>query len=227
MYWQEEQADTPAPGEDIVDLSFRIECRTLPLDHASALSRALLRELPWLAEEPAFALHLVHVSEAGNGWQRPAGTDAVIHLSKRARLGLRLPRQRAADARALEGRTLDIDGHPMNIGRAQVKELTPLPTLQARYVVCNPDDDEETFVEEIAGELRARGIRVRKLLCGRTHLFRRPEGDLHLRSVMLADLSKEHSLMLQRAGIGKFQALGCGVFIPHKGIDAVAKPKTG
>jgi hypothetical protein len=62
---------------------------------------------------------------------------------------------------------------------------------------------------------------VRKLLCGRAHAIRHPGRDLYTRSVMLADLETEEAVLLQQQGIGQHKKIGCGLFIPHKGIKAV------
>jgi hypothetical protein len=40
---------------------------------------------------------------------------------------------------------------------------------------------------------------------------------------MLADLTAEESVRLQEQGLGPLRQMGCGIFIPHKGIDAVKK----
>ena len=72
-----------------------------------------------------------------------------------------------------------------------------------------------------ADQLRELGIRVRKLLCGRAHAIRHPDGRLYTRSLMLADLEAEEAVLLQQQGIGRHKKLGCGLFIPHKGIKAV------
>ena len=92
--------------EDVVDAAFAIECRSLPVDHAYALSQALLAALPWFADEPQAGLHTVHGAASGAGWQRPEGEDAVLQLSHRTRLVLRLPGSRLQDAAALSGQTL-------------------------------------------------------------------------------------------------------------------------
>ena len=44
---------------------------------------------------------------------------------------------------------------------------------------------------------------------------------LYTRSLMIADLSKEESLKLQEEGVGDKKLYGCGIFLPHKSIDAV------
>ena len=38
---------------------------------------------------------------------------------------------------------------------------------------------------------------------------------------MLADLDVEEAVILQQRGIGRHKKMGCGLFIPHKGIKAV------
>jgi CRISPR-associated protein Cas6 len=227
MFWEEKKDDaTPYQvPDDVVDLVFRISCRHLPLDHAYALSQALRTRLPWLDDEEQAGIHLIHGAESGNGWQRPEDTDnQLLHLSRRARMALRLPKHRIDAARELSGRTLDIDGHALDVGDAKVKLFSTLATQFARYVVV-PDaiahEDEQRFMEYAAAQLRELGIGVRKLLCGRAHAIRHPNGDLYTRSVMLADLEAEEAVLLQQQGLGKHKKLGCGLFLPHKGIKAV------
>ena len=65
------------------------------------------------------------------------------------------------------------------------------------------------------------GIGVRKAMCGKTHRFRTPQGDVFTRSLMVADLSPEDSLTLQQRGVGEGRRMGCGLFVPQKGIKAV------
>ena len=210
MFWQEErEEDKPYQvPDDILDINYRITARTLPLDHAHALSSALLEALPWLAEEDAAGIHLIHGAESGNGWHRPEDvTNALLHLSKRARMTLRIPKQRRQDAEAL--------------GESSEKKLTVLPTLFCRYVKTEPGLSEERFLEWAAGEIRALDIPVRKLMAGRSHAFRTPAGTLHTRSLMIADLEPEQAVRLQEQGIGEGRKIGCGLFIPHKGINAV------
>ncbi|WJW74339.1 type I-MYXAN CRISPR-associated protein Cas6/Cmx6 [Thiohalobacter sp. IOR34] len=225
MFWQEDiEDDTPYQvPDDIVDLSFRIDCRTLPLDHAHALSSALLAALPWLEEEPDAGVHLIHGAESGNGWFRPEDVEhELLHLPRRrARMTLRLPKSRLEDARRLEGMTLDIAGHPLGVGSATVRLLSTLSPLFSRYVVTDPEQSEEDFLYGVVEALRALDIPVRKLMAGRSHAFRTPEGVLHTRSVMIADLEPERAVRLQQKGVGPGRKLGCGLFIPHKGISSV------
>ncbi|MBZ0071064.1 MAG: type I-MYXAN CRISPR-associated protein Cas6/Cmx6 [Gammaproteobacteria bacterium] len=224
MFWQEEKETIPAfvVPDDIVDLSFALGCKCLPMDHAYALSEALQRALPWLAEEADVGLHLIHGAESGNGWYRPEETeDAIIYLSRRTRMSLRLSKERIDAAAALQGTVLDIAGHPLEIGAPTVRKLCSLPTLFARHVIADADLSEPAFLEQAAAELRNLDIRVTKLMCGMSHTLRGPDGVTHTRSVMVADLDPEQSVRLQQSGIGPGRKIGCGLFIPHKGIKPV------
>jgi len=223
MYWQnkDDQREFRVP-DDIQDVAFRIRCPSLPLEHAHALSSALHEALPWLAGEERAGIHLIHGAESGNGWVRPEDPETeLLHLPRRARMTLRLPKERIGDAQALIGKVLDIGGFPLEVGEATVKPLSPVSTVFARYVVDRNEAGEEAFVEAVAGEVRDMGIAVRKLMCGRVHRLRTPRGEILTRSVMLADLDKEEAIRLQQRGVGPERKLGCGLFLPHKGIAPV------
>ncbi len=227
MFW-EDKKDENGPftvPDDVVDMVYNISCRSVPLEHAYSFSSAVRDALGWIDQEPQAGIHLIHGAESGNGWIRPdQGADEVLHLSRRSRIMLRVPRHRIEDAHALTGRTLDIDGHTLEVGAARVKLFATLSTQFARYVVVPEgieQDDEDAFMAYGAEQLRAIGISVRKLLCGRTHVIRHPDGDLFTRSMMLADLEVEEAVLLQQQGIGDYKKIGCGLFIPHKGIKAV------
>ena len=161
----------------------------------------------------------------GNGWMRPEdASNEVLHLSRRSRMTLRVPKHRIDDAHALTGNTLDIGGHRLEVGAARIKLFTTLPTQFARYVAVPEGiahDDEDAFMEYGVDQLRKLGIQVRKLLCGRTHSIQHADGELFTRSMMLADLEVEEAVTLQQQGIGEHKKIGCGLFIPHKGIKAV------
>jgi len=226
MFWSDDKDDVTGfvVSDEVVDLAFRVNCPTLPLDHAHALSTALLSALPWLADEPQAGIHLIHGAASGNGWVRPEITaNELLHLSRRTRLRLRLPRTRLDDARELTGRQLDIGGFPLEVGQSDVRLLSSLSTLFSRYVLTRKAVDEEEFLELAATDMRTMGIECRKMLCGITHMHDLPEGKMITRSLMVAELDKEQSVQLQQLGLGEGRKIGCGLFIPHKGIEAVNK----
>ena len=204
--------------EEVVDAAFAIECRSLPVDHAYALSQAILAALPWFADEPQAGLHTVHGAASGAGWVRPEGEDALLQLSHRTRLVLRLPANRMQDAAALTGQTLDIAGFPMRVGRLQPRPLLRIASLFSRSVIFEGSDDEEEFLAAATEALRALGVEVSTMLCGRDVTLATPQRTYRTRSLMVTVATPAQSLALQRQGLGEARKLGCGLFIPHKDV---------
>lgn len=87
MLWKEDE-DLEAVfivPDDVVDLTFSIDCKSLPVDHTYSLASEIERHLPWIAHEERCALHLIHVPESGNGWERPEKGNAQLYLSRRTK----------------------------------------------------------------------------------------------------------------------------------------------
>jgi len=228
MFWQDD--DKPKAYEvpdDIVDLVFDIQCRELPVDHAHDLAAAIRAHLPDIEDDERLGVHSIHLAGSQNGWERPdPKLGQRLILSRRTKLTLRVPRERIAEVeQALEGVELDVAGYALTVGRAKQKKLSSQGTVFSRYVVLEPGEeiDENTFLERIVAHLSERGIRVKKALCGKTAEVAGPEGPIRTRSVMIAGLTAEESVRLQQEGVGPMRHMGCGIFIPHKGIDAVKK----
>lgn len=222
MYWQEQKASAGfAVPDDIIDLSFSIQCQALPVDHAHSLSQAILQALPWLAETGKAGIHQIHVANSQNGWMRPDQPDALLYLSKRTRMTLRLPKDKIKDAEKLCGQTLNVDGNELTVKQATTKPLSAITTLFSRYIAAPEEQTEAEFLSKIAEQLKSMGVQPRKMLCGTENRFRTPQGTLLTRSLMLADLELDESIILQQQGIGDNRLLGCGLFIPHKDINDI------
>ena len=226
LYWQEEKDD---PGryevpDDIVDIHFKVRCKSLPLDHNQALSDAIHTALPWVADEEDVAIPAIHVAESGNGWMRPDDPEnEVLYLSRRTRMSLRVPSHRIDDTRKLAGRTLDIAGNPLEVGEPSEHKLSKLTTIFCRYLASPQAEDEPAFLKSVYEQLQALGVKPRKMLTGKLRRIRSHEGDIDTRSLLLAELDIEESILLQQKGLGPARKLGCGIFLPHKGIEAVRK----
>lgn len=228
MFWQED--DKPKSfqvPDDIVDLVFDIQCRELPVDHAHDLSAAIRAHLPGMEDDDRFAVHSIHLAGSQNGWERPdPKLGQKLILSRRTKLTLRVPKERIAEVEeALEGAELDVAGYALTVGKAKQKKLSSQGTVFSRHVVLEQGEeiDENAFLQRIVSRLDERGIRVKKALCGKTSELAGPEGPIRTRSIMIAGLSAEESVRMQQEGIGPLRLMGCGIFIPHKGIDAVQK----
>lgn len=203
---------------DIVDAVFTIACSSLPVDHAYALSQAIQAALPWFSTDPDTGLHIIRAAESGSGWMRPEDPHTLLHLSQRTRLVLRLPKHHLDAAAALLGRTLDITGHSLRVNRLTVRPLSRITTLISHCVLLSGSDSESDFRLTAAAQLDRLGIRPGEMLCGLQTMIATPGGTLQTRSLMLAGLTREQSVLLQQQGLGSGRKLGCGLFIPHKDI---------
>jgi len=118
MFWQEDEDKTlpyQAP-DDVLDVSFAISCKQLPLDHAWDLAQAVQQALPWFADEIVAGVHPIHVAESGNGWERPDDASNQFLLpSRRTRMFLRIPKSRIPETQALSGTTLDVNGYSVGL----------------------------------------------------------------------------------------------------------------
>jgi len=224
MYWQENPKEQAAVNlGEVTDISFQIQCRALPVDHAWALSEAVQQLLPWIMTEAGAGVHTIHVAESGNGWMRPEGAADLLYLSRRTRLQVRVPRHRVDDARKLIGQTLNVAGQALTIESATLKPLSAFTTVFSRYVVTDAQRDENAFLANMVEELGRLDIRPMKMLCGIEKTLATPDRLIHTRSLMIADLTPAESLRLQQSGLGPLRYLGCGLFLPHKDIKEVGQ----
>ncbi len=223
MYWQEDdKKDDISTSEKVVDLHFKIDCKQIPTCHAWELSQALYQILPWIKDEPELGIHQIHGAASAHGWERPPDGE-LIYLSKRTRMQLRVPISRIDDASELVGKILDVAGHSVTVGKMTSKPIEPFSTLFARYIVASADMSEDDFLQWVVDDLASHRIQARKLLCGIGHEFDANGEKIETRSLMIADLDTYSSVALQEVGIGPHRHLGCGIFIHHKGIKAVAE----
>ena len=228
MFWQEDDKPrTFSVPDDIVDLVFDIQCRELPVDHAHDLADAIKAHLPAIEDDTRLGVHSIHLAGSQNGWERPdPKLGQKLILSRRTKLTLRVPQERIGEVEnALVGAELEIAGCALTIGKAKQKMLSSQGTIFSRYVVLEPgeDIDENAFMQRIVTHLAELGIRVKKALCGKTAELAGPDGPVQTRSIMIAGLDADQSVLLQQQGLGPLRHMGCGLFIPHKGIEAVKK----
>ncbi len=222
MFWREDETEAVeyrAP-DDVFDLLFRLRGERLDIDHAWALYRALAEHLD-AALCGRIGVHGVRLAGSGNGWIRPQGRDASVPLSKRSRLIIRVHRDDRDAVESIRDRSLRMGEQSVAVGASSLRPLSTLGTLYARAVCCERDQPEEAFLGEVAARLAAMDIDADKMICGKTREIRAGEESLFTRSLLVADLKPEQSVRLQRRGLGDGRELGCGLFVPHKGIDAL------
>lgn len=226
MFWQEDE-DKSIPFDipnDVIDISFPIRCKKLSIDHIDSLSKNIQLLLPWCQSEPSFAIHPIHVAETGNGWQRPDDTeDAYLWPSRRTRLTLRVPEHRIEDCKVLEGCSFEVAENSLAIKSGlRSKELSNASVIFARQVVSSEDEDENSFLQRMHEDIFSlTEVRVRKMICGMSHKIATSEGVVVTKHLMIADLESIPSIKIQQVGLGGYGLLGCGIFLPHKGIKSL------
>ena len=218
--WQEtDQKKSIADDSDMAELSFSVNCRELPYDHAYELSSEILNLIPQIKNDKRNSIQTLHGPMSGNGWVRPDSEN--IPLSKRAKLMMRINKNQIDDIKDIEGKEIKLFGNSLKIGVSKVKNFLIVKDLFCRFVISDNKISEDDFLEKIQMELRNFNVNIKKALCGKSMTINFAKKTVYTRSLMIADLSKEESLKLQEEGVGGKKLYGCGIFLPHKSIDAV------
>ena len=196
---------------DVVDVAFALRGGSIPADHGWQLFQLLAERLDWLAAEPNAGVHPIRGARAVAG---------EIHLGTRARLMLRLPRERAEQSFALSGASLDLGGS-VEVGSAHLRPLFAHATLYSQFVTTGAPE-EAGFQSDVSSQLQGAGIGC-KVICGKMRRARTQGAQIVGFSLMLHELSPEDSLRMQASGLGSARKFGCGIFVPHKSAAAVGE----
>lgn len=196
------------PGQ-MIDLVFGVRGSRIPSDYRFALWSALRKRLPWVDEEARAGIVGIGVTQTG-------GPMAL--LARRAKLTLRVPCSRVEAAQRLEGAHVDFASESIEITTAHPRALAPAATIYAQVVVLGPQE-QPAFEGMLTEELQALGLDCRFIL-GRRRSLRAGAEELVGYSVALHGCNLAHSLRLQQLGLGAERGLGCGIFVPHKRIEA-------
>jgi CRISPR-associated protein Cas6 len=224
--WQENTSDTaPQSVAAMTDVLFKIVCERLPVDHAQALSMAVTQAVPWLQQQPHAGVHPIHVAGSQNGWERPdMQSGAELILSRRTRLAIRIPSDMTDELiKTLSGKSLLVDGMELGIVSGTTREIKAAATLFSRYTWFSDiaSAQEAAFVDAVVAQCQHIGFQPTKLLCGKSHHITTSRGQICTRSVLLADVPKDHSLHIQDSGLGELRTMGCGLVIPHKDTGSI------
>lgn len=220
MFWQEnikeENFTLPKTTQDAV---FNIHAEILPIDHAYLLSQALLKHLPWLKTVNAGVFDISVAN--GNGWEQNY-ESGFYYPSKRSTLNIRLPEIKLESVQALSGKTLDLDHYKIQVIKAlKPKFMTDTSILFAKHIPYDKNTNEEDFLSTSFAQLQDLDIHPKKMMAGLKRKISTPNGTIHTRSLMVANLRKIESAKLQAIGIGEHRLLGCGLFLPQKGIESI------
>lgn len=209
--WPEDKPEEYTPH--MIDLQFDLIGTTIPADNAQLLSEAILKLLPWLREHAGAGIQHLKGAETNSG-------DATLNINRRAKMFMRVPKDRVDEMQKLCGQSLDLMGHPLQIGKFKTRAFTPFANIYAHFVDTG-SAGEEQFVQEVMRELDGHFKLRCGFICGKQQTLQSASGPLYGYSLMLHDVPPHKSLQIQDEGLGRNRLLGCGIFIPHKSIAPV------
>ena len=222
MYWQDDKdsAESFQVPDDVIDIVFKMSGARLVVDHAQSLADAICERLPE-SSHGQIGIHRIRVGASGNGWNSPNEAGEIMQLSRRARLVMRIHKSVQRQVLQLCDTQLEIEGEQLKLGASNVRKLSSITTLFSHGIVCDEAQAESDFLDDMASALEAMNVKVKKMICGTTHSIRSDQGSIFTRALMVAESTPEESVELQQRGIGPGRLIGCGLFLPHKGIDPV------
>ena len=192
-----------------VDLAFRLNGNTVPVDHGYALYAALSRLVPEVHDAKEVGVQPIRGVYGGDG---------TLHLAAFSRLILRLPDDQIRPYLKLAGKKLEVDGHPLRVGVPEVRALRPAASLRARLVTIKGFMEEGPFLEAAKRQLQSLGV-AGEVLLGERRTFRVKEKQVVGFEVAVTGLTAEESLTLQEQGLGGRRRMGCGVFVPTEALS--------
>jgi len=218
MFWNDDEEIPTTPQSNVVDVVFIIKGKTLPNNTLSAIAQSLSEQIQNWDTLQGLGLHLKLGGEEGNGWYRDKDPESVLYISRRTKLVLRVPQESVKNIQALSDIDLDVQGHNIKLAHKHNKNLTHSSTLYSHYVISE-FEEEVDFLRYVQQQLQEMDIKCKKILCGKSREMDLADRKVNTRSLMLNELNKDDSLLLQAKGIGSEQRRGCGVFIPYKTIS--------
>jgi len=209
--------------EELVDLHFPVRGDAVASDHGYPLYAALCRELPeahgaaWLRVHPIRGERIV---------------SGALRLRDYSGLTLRVPLDRIGLLLPLVGRVLDVGGARLALRAPSIVKLEGSDRLDARLVALkltaisrksNQTIDkvvfERVFRLELQRQLDALEVSAEVSLTGRQQITVGGKRVLGF-SVRLEGLTPDQSLRLQHDGVGGKRRMGCGVFVPTRGLHS-------
>jgi CRISPR-associated protein Cas6 len=204
-------SNTVAPNieaPDMIDVVFDLNGSSIFEGYQFALWSEVVRSLPWLQNEEHAGILPLRGSVSG---------EAIL-LSKRAKLVLRVPVDRAAQTVQLSGQQLNVDGSILIVGKSKERQLLATTTLHSYIVESNLVEIE--FLADMKEKLQAMNISC-NLICDKHRIIRSVKQSLSGFGLVLHDLKPLASIQMQRTGLGGGRHFGCGIFVPFKAISGL------
>lgn len=217
MFWQEninEEAFTIP--ENIIDISFQISSKILPIDHSELLKNSLCDTLD--CSLGGLAIFGIGVAD-GNGWEQDK--NGYFYPSNRTKLTIRLKKELKESVMLLLGKTLEMGNYQVKITKFKAEKKLSKSSIIFSKMIVSSEKTEDKFLQKCFDEIKGLGIIPKKMMAGLERQITIDSKKITTRSLMIADLSKQDSVTIQENGLGEFQLFGCGIFSPQKGIESV------
>lgn len=202
----------------IIDLVFPVRGESVPVDHAYRLYAALSAIVPAFHDAASpFRLAPLTGHATGNG---------VLTLTDRSTLRVRLPDDRVRSLLPLAGKRLVIGGVTVRLGVPSIQTLEPAANLYARVVTFKNAVEPEQVLATARAKLAEQGIAGVPQLPIQLDGNRMGEPQRKVvrvkgaaivgYSLLVTELTADHSLALQEYGLGGRTQIGCGFFLPAR-----------
>lgn len=208
MLEQSASKATVVEAPTMTDVVFDLDGSSVPESYPFALWAEVLNALPWLKDEVNAGIIPLRGSASGN----------TTLLSKRTKLVLRVPINRAAQTLELCGKQLHVDGGNLVVGKGKERPLTATTTLHAYIVESNLGEIE--FLADMKQKLQAMNISC-NLICDKHRKISGEKQSLKGFGLVLHDLKPAASIQMQCMGLGGARHFGCGIFVPFKAISGL------
>lgn len=192
----------------MIDVVFDLSGVSVPKHYAFELCSEISRLLSWLKDYENVGILPLRGSASG---------DRTL-LSRRTKLVLRVPVDRAVDTLSLSEQEVHVDGSVLLVGKGKERELQAATTLHSYMVESNLGEVE--FVDDMQKRLEAMNISC-NLICDKYRNIKGASQSLSGFGLVLHDLKPQASLRIQNGGLGIARRYGCGIFVPFKAITGL------
>lgn len=192
--------------EPVVDLSFPLRGKVIPVDHGYALYSACCRLVPDIHADAGLGIFPVQGAYV-------EGENLLINRT--SRLTLRVDANRVGTFLFLAGKSLEVNGCLLSVGVPNLAMLRPTPSLLARTVTIKGFEEDEPFLEALKRQLKPLAPEAKPILLKR-RTIRIAGKQIVGFKVLLEGLTAEESIAVQEKGLGGRRKFGCGLFVPVK-----------
>lgn len=193
---------------EIIDIVFDLNAAQVPRDYPFELWSEIVQSLVWLKEEKNVGILPLRGSVSGDN----------LLLSKRTKLILRIPSDRAGQAARLTGQKLKIGSNILLVGADKGRALHTATTVHSTLVESSLGEVE--FLADMKNKLQELNVSC-NLICDKYRKISSGKQTITGYGLVLHDLKPQASLLIQRTGLGGARQYGCGIFVPFKAISGL------